>query len=82
MLLPGEKLKGEGVRDKAAKAKNTLQSVSGGLGVFSRGRASQTTQTGGAAASLTESSINSQNDVLRYRWESFDLTSKVPSVAH
>jgi len=82
MLLPGEKLKGEAVRDKAAKAKNTLESVSGGLGIFSRGRASQTTQTGGAAASLTETSINNQNEILRYRWESFDLTSKVPSVAH
>src|SRR5947209_256491 len=29
MLLPGEKLKAESVRDKAAKAKNTLDSVSG-----------------------------------------------------
>jgi len=82
MLLPGEKLKGEGVRDKAAKAKNTLETVSGGLGIFSKGRTSQTTQTGGAAASVTEASINSQNEILRYRWESFDLTSKVPSVAH
>ena len=82
MLLPGEKLKAEGVRDKAAKAKNTLQSVSGGLGVFARGHGSQTTQTGAAAASMTEASINNQNVILRYRWESFDLTSKVSSVAH
>ena len=82
MLLPGEKLKAESVRDKAAKAKNTLESVSGGIGMFSRGRTSRTTQAGGTAASLTENSINSQNEVLRYRWESFDLTSKVPSSAH
>jgi len=82
MLLPGEKLKAESVRDKAAKAKNTLDSVSGGLGIFSKGRTSQGTQTGGTAASLTEASINSQNDILRYRWESFDLTSKVPTTAH
>lgn len=82
MLLPGEKLKAESVRDKAAKAKSTLESVSGGIGMFSRGRTSRTTQAGGTAASLTENSINSQNDVLRYRWESFDLTSKVPGPAH
>jgi hypothetical protein len=82
MLLPGEKLKGEAVRGKAVKAKNTLDSVSSGLGIFSRGRTSQTTQTGGAAATLTESSINNQNEVLKYRWESFDLTSKAPPAAH
>ncbi|MFL6414416.1 MAG: caspase domain-containing protein [Bryobacteraceae bacterium] len=82
MLLPGEKLKGEAVRDKAGKAKNTLDSVSGGIGLFSRGRASRTTEAGGAAASMTQASINNQNEILRFRWESFDLTSKVPAVAH
>jgi hypothetical protein len=79
MLLPGEKLKGEAVRDKATKAKNTLESVSGGLGIFSKGRSSQTAQASGAAATVTEKSINSQNELLRYRWEAFDLTSKVPA---
>jgi Caspase domain len=82
LLLPGEKLKGEAVRDKAMKAKNTLNSVSNGLGLFGGGRSSRGAQTTGSVAALTETSINNQNELLRYRWESFDLTSKVPTVIH
>jgi Caspase domain len=81
LLLPGEKMKGEPVREKASKAKNGIEALSGGLGVLSRGRTSKGSMTTGTLAATTEASINSQNELLRFRWESFELTSRVPKPA-
>lgn len=81
LLLPGEKLKAEPVRSGADKAKRGAGAMGQGLSILTHGRSAKSTNTGAVAADTTVKGVDSQNDLLRFRWEPFDLTSSVPKQA-
>jgi caspase domain-containing protein len=75
-LLPGEKMQAAPVRDGADRARRGLGALTSGLPGLG-GKGAKSSQKGAAASDTTVKVADSQNDLLRFRWTGFELTSNM-----
>ena len=74
-LLPGEKQKMEDARNLASTAKKTAETVREIIS-FGRNKGAENTA---ASAAAVEKGLDSTNQLLLFRWKSFNLTTNLPA---